>query len=347
MRFWSHYGMIFESDNVHCIICVELTASAIRSETLRRVLCHKPLSDVGRSIIADIGSVFVNLLNYDLPGSQSQDIFRKMLQATRFRQSVFMELQLLRPLVIFDLESTGVFPERDRIVELAVLKIFPDGSSQSAVRRLNPGIPIPPSATAIHGIADADVADCPSFETIAANLARYLDCCDLGGYNVVNFDIPMLQAEFQRAGIPLCMKERNVVDVYQIFCKLFPRTLTAAYKLYCGRELMDAHSADADTCATWEVLSAQLKRHPELPRGVEALAAFSGVADPDALDQTRRFKWRNGEVVVNFGKNAGRSLNDIAVNDPGFLRWIVRSDFPEDARTIAKNALSGIFPERK
>ena len=257
-----------------------------------------------------------------------------------------MELQLNRPLVIFDLESTGVTPNRDRIVELAVLKIFPDGSRQSAVRRVNPEMPIPPSATAIHGISDADVADCPTFGVIAANLARYLEGCDLGGYNIVNFDIPMLQAEFQRAGVPFSMDGRKVVDVYQIFCKLFPRTLTAAYKFFCGGELEDAHSADADTAATWEVLLGQLARHPELPRGLEELAAFSDMTDPDALDRTRRFKWRDGEVVVNFGKNSGRTLKDIAENDPGFLRWIIRSDFPEDVKTIAVNALSGRFPER-
>ncbi|MGE4563419.1 MAG: exonuclease domain-containing protein [Victivallaceae bacterium] len=256
-----------------------------------------------------------------------------------------MELKLERPLVMFDIESTGVTPGRDRIVELAVLKIMPDGTRQSVVRRLNPEMPIPPSATAIHGICDADVANSPTFAVIAANLARYLENCDLGGYNVVNFDIPMLQNEFQRAGVPFSMENRKVVDAYTLFCKLYPRTLTAAYNFFCGKELADAHSADADTAATWEVLLGQLARHPELPRELGALAELCNNADPDAIDRTRRFKFRDGEAVVNFGKNAGRPLKEIAEQDPGFLRWIMRSDFPDDVKKIASDALSGIFPK--
>lgn len=257
-----------------------------------------------------------------------------------------MDLKLERPLVIFDIESTGVAPGRDRIVELAVKKIMPDGSSTDIVRRVNPEMPIPPSATAVHGISDADVASAPPFSVIAANFAAYLDGCDLGGYNVLNFDIPMLQSEFQRAGVPFSMEGRKVVDAYNIFCKLYPRTLTAAYKFFCNAELTDAHSADADTAATWEVLLGQLAKHPELPRDLTALAEFSNMTDPDAVDRTRRFKWRDGEVVVNFGKNAGRPLKEIAEQDPGFLRWIIRSDFPEDVKKVATDALSGVFPQR-
>ncbi len=257
-----------------------------------------------------------------------------------------MDLKLDRPLVIFDIESTGVTPGRDRIVELAVLKINPDGTQNSVVRRINPEMPIPPSSTAIHGISDADVANAPTFGVIAANFARYLEGCDLGGYNVVNFDIPMLEYEFKRAGVPFSMEGRRVVDAYNIFCKLYPRTLTAAYKFFCGRELVDAHSADADTAATWEVLMGQLEKHPEIPRDMDQLAAFCNNADPDALDRNRRFKWRDGEVIVNFGKNAGRPLKEIATADPGFLRWIIRSDFPDDVKKIASDALIGKFPQK-
>ena len=258
-----------------------------------------------------------------------------------------MDLQLERPLVVFDIESTGVSPERDRIVELAVLKIMPDGTKQSTVKRINPEMPIPKAASAVHGIYDEDVAGSPPFSIIAANLARYLEDCDFGGYNLVKFDIPMLQAEFQRAGVPFSMEGRRVVDVFNIFCKLYPRTLTAAYSFFCGKELTDAHSASADTDATWEVLLGQLAKHPELPRDLNGLAEYSYNSDPDAVDRTRRFKWSDDGVVVNFGKNAGRLLTDIAENDPGFLRWIIRSDFPEDVKKIASDALIGIVPERK
>ncbi len=257
-----------------------------------------------------------------------------------------MDLQLDRPLVIFDIESTGVVPERDRIVELAVQKVMPDGSISSFVKRINPEMPIPPSSTAIHGISDADVADAPPFSVVASNLAKYLEGCDLGGYNVVHFDIPMLEAEFKRVGYPFSMEGRRVVDAYNIFCKLYPRTLGAAYKFFCGKEIENAHSADADTAATWEVLLGQLAKHPEIPRDIAELSSFCNNADPDAIDRTRRFKWRDGEVVVNFGKNNGRTLKDIAENDASFLRWIMRSDFPADVKEIASNALVGKFPTR-
>ena len=260
---------------------------------------------------------------------------------------MMQDLKLERPLVVFDIESTGVVPQRDRIVELAVLKVFPDGRTQNTVRRLNPEMPIPAGATAIHGITNADVADCPTFLVIADKLYRYLEDCDLAGYNITGFDIPMLEAEFKRAGFDFKVEGRRVIDAYNIFCKLYPRTLTAAYKFFCGKELEGAHGAAADTAATFEVLLGQLERHPELPRDMAGLAEFSDLTGPDTVDRTRRFKWVDNEVVVNFGKNAGRTLRDLAENDPGFLRWIVRSDFSDEVRTIANDALMGKFPTRK
>ena len=260
---------------------------------------------------------------------------------------MFGKLQLRRPLALFDIESTGIVPQRDRIVEISVLKLFPDGRTQSTTRRLNPGIPIPPGATAIHKITDADVADCPSFADIADKLYRYLEDCDLGGYNITGFDVPLLECEFKRCGLDFHTSERRIVDAYNIFCKLYPRTLSAAYEFFCGKTLIDAHGAAADTQATFEVLLGQLERHPELPVDVDALAEFGDLAGPDAVDRSRRFKWSGDEVVVNFGKNAGRTLKDLAENDPGFLRWIVRSDFPDEVKEIASNALIGKYPERK
>ena len=256
-------------------------------------------------------------------------------------------LQLTRPLVVFDIESTGVVPQRDRIVEIAVMKIMPDGTSRTTVRRLNPEMPIPPGASAIHGITDADVADCPVFADIAEKLLNYLEDCDLAGYNIQGFDVPLLENEFKRVGLNFDTSNRKIVDAYNIFCKLYPRTLTAAYKFFCGKDLEGAHGAAADTAATFEVLLGQLAKHPELPRDAAGLAEFSDITDPDAVDRGRRFKWNGDEVMVNFGKYAGRTLRDVAENEPGFLRWIIKSDFPDDVRTIAEKALVGIFPERK
>lgn len=257
------------------------------------------------------------------------------------------QLKLDRPLVVFDIESTGVVPQRDRIVEIAVLKITPDGESRNTVRRLNPQMPIPPGATAIHGISDADVAACPVFADIADKLLDYLEGCDLAGYNIQGFDIPLLENEFKRVGLDLRTSERRIIDAYTLFCKLYPRTLTAAYKFFCGKDLEGAHGAAADTAATWEVLLGQLEKHPELPREISELAKFSDNSDPDALDRNRRFKWNGDEAVVNFGKYSGRTLRDLAENEPGFLRWIIKNDFPDDVKAIAQDALIGKFPVRQ
>ena len=258
-----------------------------------------------------------------------------------------MELVLERPLVFFDIESTGTNPYRDRIVEIAVIKVMPDGSREDVVRRINPTIPIPEGASAVHGIYDADVADAPTFDVIAHNLFNYLDNCDLAGYNIVKFDVPMLQEEFKRCGLVLDMKERKLIDVFNIFCRLYPRTLSAAYEFFCGGNLEDAHSALADTDATVSVLFGQLAKHPELPREMAGLAEFSAARDADFVDSEGRLKFSGSEVVVNFGKNSGRRLRDLAVEDPGFLRWMLRSDFSDEVKNIIQKALIGEFPVRK
>ena len=258
-----------------------------------------------------------------------------------------MELVLERPLVFFDIESTGTNPYRDRIVEIAVIKVMPDGSREDVVRRINPTIPIPEGASAVHGIYDADVADAPTFDVIAHNLFNYLDNCDLAGYNIVKFDVPMLQEEFKRCGLVLDMKERKLIDVFNIFCRLYPRTLSAAYEFFCGGNLEDAHSALADTDATVSVLFGQLAKHPELPREMAVLAEFSAARDADFVDSEGRLKFSGSEVVVNFGKNSGRRLRDLAVEDPGFLRWMLRSDFSDEVKNIIQKALIGEFPVRK
>ncbi|MBO5924326.1 MAG: 3'-5' exonuclease [Lentisphaeria bacterium] len=258
-----------------------------------------------------------------------------------------MELVLERPLVFFDIESTGTNPYRDQIVEIAVIKIMPDGSREDVVRRINPCMPIPAGASAVHGIYDADVADCPTFDVIAHNLYNYLEGCDLAGYNIIKFDVPMLQEEFKRCGLELNMRDRKLIDVFNIFCRLYPRTLSAAYEFFCGGNLEDAHSALADTDATVSVLLGQLAKHPELPREMAGLAEFSAARDADFVDSEGRLKFSGDEVVINFGKNSGRRLRDLASEDPGFLKWMLRSDFSEEVKTIIRNALAGEFPSRK
>jgi DNA polymerase-3 subunit epsilon len=255
-------------------------------------------------------------------------------------------LQLERPLIFFDLETTGVSISNDRIVELSVVKVFPDGKKQVTTRRVNPEMPIPAGASAVHGIYDADVADEPTFSVIAKNLFQYFEGCDLGGYNILKFDIPLLICEFKRCGFEFSVDGRRVVDAFNIFCKKFPRTLSGAYDYYCGKTIENAHSAEADTLATLEVLEGQLKMYPDLPRDLDGLDEFCDMSDPDAVDKGGRFKWQGDTVVVNFGKNSGTSLRDISVNNPGFLQWIVRADFPEDVKTIAADALRGKFPEK-
>ena len=258
-----------------------------------------------------------------------------------------MDLVLERPLVFFDLESTGTNPYRDRIVEIAVIKVMPDGSRQEVVRRINPSMPIPAGASAVHGIYDDDVKDAPTFDVVAQNLYNYLDNCDLAGYNIVKFDVPMLQEEFKRCGLNLSMQNRKLIDVFNIFCRLYPRNLTAAYKFFCGGDLEDAHSALADTDATVAVLLGQLAKHPELPREMAGLAEFSAARDADFIDSEGRLKFSGDEAVVNFGKNSGRRLKDLAVEDPGFLRWMLRSDFSEEVKAVIQKALQGEFPTRK
>ena len=258
-----------------------------------------------------------------------------------------MDLVLERPLVFFDIESTGTNPYRDRIVEIAVIKVMPDGSRQEVVRRINPSMPIPAGASAVHGIYDDDVKDAPTFDVVAQNLYNYLDNCDLAGYNIVKFDVPMLQEEFKRCGLTLSMQNRKLIDVFNIFCRLYPRNLTAAYKFFCGGDLEDAHSALADTDATVAVLLGQLAKHPELPREMAGLAEFSAARDADFIDSEGRLKFSGDEAVVNFGKNSGRRLKDLAVEDPGFLRWMLRSDFSEEVKAVIQKALQGEFPTRK
>lgn len=238
-----------------------------------------------------------------------------------------MELKLRRPIVFLDLETTGVNPAKDRIVEVSLVKVQPDGSEEVKTRRINPGMPIPPESTQVHGITDDDVKDEPRFEQIAKSLAAYIEGCDLAGYNSNKFDIPVLAEEFLRAGVDVDLKKRKFVDVQTIFHRMEQRTLVAAYRFYCDRELEGAHSAEADTLATYEVLKAQLDRYPDLENDVEFLARFT--EQNRCADYAGRILYDKDDVeVFGFGKYKGRPVAEVFREEPGYYSWMMNGDFP-------------------
>lgn len=238
-----------------------------------------------------------------------------------------MKLNLKRPIIFFDLETTGVDTSKDRIVEISLVKVMPDGEEIVKTRKINPQMPIPAEATAIHGITDDDVKDCPIFSQIAKSLEQFMRGCDFGGFNSNRFDLPMLVEEFMRAGIDIDFKRRKFIDVQNIFHKMEQRTLVAAYKFYCDKDLTDAHSAEADTKATYEVLKAQLDRYPVLENDVDALAEFS--ARGETVDYAGRIVYDDkGNEVFGFGKYKGRSVSEIFSLEPSYYTWMMNGDFP-------------------
>ena len=243
-----------------------------------------------------------------------------------------MKLKLERPIVVFDLETTGVQITRDRIVEISILKVHPDGLQETRTRRINPGMPIPPESTAVHGISDEDVADCPLFAQVAKSLYAWIEGCDIAGFNSNRFDVPMLVEEFLRAGIPVDFSDRHFIDVQTIYHKLERRTLEAAYRFYCNKTLENAHSAEADTLATFEVLEAQIERYPEeLQNDVTQLAEFSSYGK--RVDFAGSLIYNEaGEIVINFGKHKGQSALDILSKDSGYYRWVMDAQFPLETK---------------
>lgn len=238
-----------------------------------------------------------------------------------------MKLNLKRPIIFFDLETTGVDTCRDRIVEISMIKIMPDGEEIVKTRRLNPGMLIPPQATAVHGITDEDVKDEPTFAQVAKSLAQFIQGCDFGGFNSNRFDLPLLAEEFMRAGVEVDFKRRKFIDVQNIFHKKEQRTLVAAYKFYCDKELDDAHSAEADTRATYEVLKAQLERYDDLENDIDALSAYS--CRGEAADYAGRILYNEkGEEVFGFGKYKGRSVAEVFASEPSYYAWMMNGDFP-------------------
>lgn len=242
-----------------------------------------------------------------------------------------MKLNLKKPIVFFDLETTGVDITHDRIVEISIIKVMPDGQEIERSRRVNPGIPIPAEATAVHGITNEMVADEPMFKQLAKSLANELTGCDLAGFNSNRFDIPMLDQEFQRAGVKFDFSKARFVDVQTIFHKKEPRTLSAAYRFYCNEDLEGAHSAACDTRATLEVLKAQLDHYDDLPNDIEELSKFS--QQGRSVDFMSRLVYNdNNQEVINFGKYKGQLAEDVLRRDPSYYDWILKGDFSQNTK---------------
>ncbi len=236
-------------------------------------------------------------------------------------------LSLTRPIAFIDLETTGISLSNDRIVEIAIIKIAPDGSRIVKRKLLNPGIPIPKESSDIHGITDDMVKDAPTFKQAGNEIKMFIEHCDLGGYNSNRFDIPILMEEFLRAGMEVDLSDRKMIDVQHIFYTMEPRTLTAAYKFFCEKELVSAHSAEADVDATIEVFLAQLKKYNNLGNSVDSI--LSVIGEDKVVDYARRFCFNDkGEEIFNFGKHKGRLVKDVLKAEPQYYDWMMRGDFP-------------------
>jgi DNA polymerase-3 subunit epsilon len=254
-----------------------------------------------------------------------------------------LHLKLKKPLVFFDLETTGLDIVRDRIIEYAFVKVHPNGKEETMNGRLNPEMPIPIESSMVHGIYDEDVAHMPTFKQIAKNLAQFLEGCDLAGFNIVHFDIPILVEEFLRAGVEFSLNNRHVVDAQRIFHLMEPRTLSAAYRFYCGEELEDAHSAEADARATLAVLNAQVRRYEgkkikdkngkEFVPVKNDIKSLHDLSNTQRIDLAGRFAYNDkGEEVFNFGKYKGKAIVEVLKKDPGYYSWFMEADFPLESK---------------
>ena len=250
-----------------------------------------------------------------------------------------LELKLDRPLVVFDIESTGVNARQDRIIELAAIRVNPDGTEEEKCWLLNPGVPIPAETTEIHGITDEIVKNCPTFADKAAEIEAFFKDCDLSGFNCDRFDVPCLEQEFSRVGLNFNAGARRHVDVQRIYHKMEPRDLSAAVRFYCGRDHAGAHGAEADTRATLDVLKAQLVKYPDLPKTTAEMDEYLVPHDPLNADRQGLLRWKAGELVVNFGKKKGESLKKLLINETNFLKWMLKGDFDTEVRMIVKDLL--------
>jgi DNA polymerase-3 subunit epsilon len=257
---------------------------------------------------------------------------------------MILPFELDRPLAFMDLETTGLSTVSDRIIELAIIRVSPPGDVLERVRRFNPGMPIPAEATAVHGITDEDVAAKPPFSARAKALAELLEPCDLAGFNVRRFDLPMLLAEFKRAGVPFSVQGRRLLDAQFIFHREEPRDLSAAARFYLGREHEEAHTALGDIRTTAAVLSAQLQKYPHIPQDLDGLHAYCDEVSPFQTEMDRWFGRRDGELIFRRGKHKGDPLAKVAATAPDYLKWMLGADdMDEEVLRVVREALKGIF----
>ncbi len=236
-----------------------------------------------------------------------------------------MSLELTRPICFIDLETTGINVSTDRIVEIAIVKIGIDGSKQIKRRLVNPEMPIPKASSDVHGITDEMVKDAPSFKAIANEIKQFMEGADIGGYNSNRFDVPMLNEEFLRSGISVDIESRKLLDVQKVFHMMEQRTLSAAYQFYCHKTLEDAHTAEADATATWEILEAQIERYPQIGKTVESIVKFTG--EDQIIDFARRLVYENNIAVFNFGKHKGKPVTQVLREEPQYYDWMMKGDF--------------------
>lgn len=241
-----------------------------------------------------------------------------------------MNLQLSRPIAFIDLETTGINLGTDRIVEIAIVKISPDGSKLVKRKLINPEMPIPPQSSEVHGITDDMVKDAPTFKQASNEIRQFLDNCDLAGYNSNKFDIPLLVEEFLRSGQDFRTDGRKLLDVQKVFHVMEPRTLSAAYRFYCNKELEGAHSAEVDASATWEVLEAQVEKYPQIGNTVDSIV--KAVGEEEIVDFARRMVYQDGRIVFNFGKHKGKVVEEVLRMERSYYDWMMQGDFPQHTK---------------
>jgi DNA polymerase-3 subunit epsilon len=252
-----------------------------------------------------------------------------------------MNLQLKRPLAVIDLETTGINTGTDKIVEIAIVKIMPDETRQVKRKLLNPEMPISKASSDIHGITNEMVKDAPTFRQVANEIKQFLENCDIAGYNSNKFDIPVLVEEFLRIGIDFKFESRKLVDVQKIFYQMEPRTLSAAYKFYCNKELVNAHSAEADVMATWEVLDSQIERYPQLGNSIESILKVIG--EEEIVDFARRMIVQEGKIVFNFGKHKGKCVEEVFRMERSYYDWMMQGDFPQHTKQKVTEILNKVY----
>ncbi|RPI01703.1 MAG: 3'-5' exonuclease [Calditrichaeota bacterium] len=262
-------------------------------------------------------------------------------------RDILRRLELKRPLVFFDLETTGLDFSRDRIVQFAFLRINPDRSQDEWTALVNPGMAIPADAVQVHQITDAMVADKPLFKEYAPQIFNFINHCDLCGFNIINFDVPFLQVEMERNGYSISIQSIRILDAQVIYHKNEPRNLAAAFRFYCHGEHTQAHDAMADVRATLAVLNAQLERYTDIPSEMDGLHAYCNQRDNRFVTVDRKFMWKNDEAVLSFGKHRGKSVQWLVENEKDYLLWMKNGDFSDETKKLIEQAFLGIFPQKK